>query len=282
MPHCGEGGAAKDRPVLGLALGGGAARGIAHIGVLQVLEEERIPIAVIAGTSVGALIGALYGAGVDLEWLARLAVNLKWDHLVDLTVPGLGFIRPDKMAHLVKLLTREKSFADLRVRFAAVAVDIETGEEVVITDGSLVDAVIASSSIPGIFVPRRVGGRLLVDGGLVNRVPVDVARRLGADVVIGVDVGTDPRRVKVRNILDVIFQAVDIMQNRIFEYRLSGADVLIHPDLGGMDPSNLDEAEFSLEAGRAAARVALPQIKRCLQQLQPPSGVRPTSQGRGA
>lgn len=255
----------KQRPKIGLALGGGAARGLAHIGVLQVFEAEGLPVDFLAGTSAGALIGGIYAAGTDLAWLERLAVTIKWDHLVELTVPRLGFFKTDRMYQLLRLLTKNKTFAELPLPFAAVAVDIERGEEVVLQEGPLAEAIMASCAIPGVFTPQRLGDRLLVDGGLLNRVPVDVVRKMGADFVIGVDVGTGPRIMPVKTILDVILQSVDIMQNRIFELRTNGADLMLKPEMPGISPSDLEAAPRTIEAGRQAARAVLPRLRELFQ-----------------
>lgn len=174
---------------IGLALGSGAARGLAHIGVLRVLEEERVPVAAIAGTSIGALIGALYAAGVTIAQMEEIARNVDWRdlaRLVDPVFPGAGLIDGKKVARFIAGILPVHSFEELRLPFAVTATDVETGEDLVIKQGNLLEAVRAAIAFPGIFTPVRFGDRFLVDGGLCNPVPVDVAWELGSDKVIGV------------------------------------------------------------------------------------------------
>ena len=174
---------------IGLALGSGAARGLAHIGVLKVLEEEGVPLAAIAGTSIGALIGALYAAGVPVAQMEEIARDVDWRDLARLVSPvffGAGLIDGKKVANFIAGLLPVHSFDELRIPFAVTATDVETGEDLFIKQGNLVEAVCAAIAFPGIFSPVRFGDRFLVDGGLCNPVPVDLARELGSDKVIGV------------------------------------------------------------------------------------------------
>lgn len=174
---------------IGLALGSGAARGLAHIGVLKVLEEARIPIAAIAGTSIGAMIGALYAAGVPLAQLEEIARNVDWRdlaRLVDPVLPAAGLIDGKKVTRFIDELLPVQRFEELRIPFAVTATDVESGEDLFIKQGDLLAAVRAAIAFPGIFTPVRFGERFLVDGGLCNPVPVDVVRELGCDKVIGV------------------------------------------------------------------------------------------------
>ena len=176
-------------PKIGLALGSGAARGLAHIGVLKVFIENRVPIAAIAGTSIGAMIGALYAAGVSVAQMEEIAEDVDWRdlaRLVDPIFPGAGLIDGKKVARFIAGILPVQSFDELQIPFAVTATDVETGEALIIKQGNLVEAVRAAISFPGIFTPVPFGGRFLVDGGLCNPVPVDVARELGGDKVIGV------------------------------------------------------------------------------------------------
>lgn len=179
------------RKKIGLALGGGAARGLAHIGVLEVLQKEGIPIDMVAGTSAGAIVGALYAQGKDVDQIKSLAQDFgsrKLAHFVDPYLPKSGFIRGKKIQGLLVSYIGGIRFSDMRIPFACVATDIETGEEVVIDQGSVSEAVRASISIPGIFAVARWKGRYLVDGGVVNPVPVNVLKRMGASFIIAVNV----------------------------------------------------------------------------------------------
>lgn len=191
----------KNGKKIGYALGGGGARGLAHIGVLKVLEENGIFPDVIAGTSIGALVGALYASGLTAAEIEQLALHVDWRRLApltDFTLSRSGFIRGRRIVSLLQSILGPQSFSELRLPFACVATDIITGEEVVLRHGPVVDAVRATISIPGILTPARIGGRHLVDGGLVNEVPVSTCRQMGADYVIGVNVIPEPARVALR------------------------------------------------------------------------------------
>jgi len=181
----------KKKKNLGLALGAGSARGLAHIGVLKVLAEANVPIKAIAGTSAGALVGGLFAAGVTAEELERVLVNEKYKILSKVFVPTFprgGLFDGRRVSEFVRLFTDDVQIEDLKIPFAAVATDFMTGEEVVIRQGSLAEAIRASTCLPGVFTPPRLSGRILCDGGLVNPVPVDVCRSLGADFVVAVNV----------------------------------------------------------------------------------------------
>lgn len=183
---------------IGLALGGGAARGLSHIGVLKVLEDNEIYPDVITGTSIGALIGALYAGGVGIRDIEQFALGLDFKRLAlltDITLPVSGLISGKRVISLIKSILGDLTFSQLKYDFACVATDIITGEQVVLREGSLVEAVRASISLPGIFTPVNITGRHLVDGGLVNEVPVSVCREIGAEYVIGVNVIPEPSKM---------------------------------------------------------------------------------------
>jgi len=253
---------------VGLALSAGAARGLAHIGVLQVFREHGIPVDVIAGTSAGAIVGSLYAAGTDLDTLANFAQELNWNKLVNITVPHLGLVSSEPMYQLMRLFTRDQAFENLSIPTAVVATDIQTGEGVVIKSGRIADGVRASFSIPGIFVPVELGGRLLVDGALVNRVPADVCRELGADIVIAVDVGLPPVGKKVKNLAHVILRTIEILDRENAKYRPIQADVVIKPELYNVTSTQLNRAAEIIEAGRAAAEAQLDEVISALRGVQ--------------
>ncbi len=181
--------ATPSRPKLGLALGSGAARGLAHIGVLKVLEEADIPVDIITGTSMGAFIGAMYAAGVPVTQMEQVALEIDWlsmARLLDPVVPTSGFSDGKKLVSFMAELLPARDFKDLRLPLAVTATDINTGEAIIIKQGDLLEALRASLAFPGIFSPVRFGQRFLVDGGLRNPIPTDVARNLGAEIIIGV------------------------------------------------------------------------------------------------
>lgn len=244
----------KGKALIGLAMGGGAARGLAHIGALSFFEEQGLPIDVVTGTSIGAIIGAVYAAGTDLNWLEKLAVSLDWDQLVDLTVPRMGFFKTEKLFQLIELLCKHKNIEELDILYRAVAVDIENGEEVVLGAGELAKAAVSSASIPGVFLPYEFQGRKLVDGGLRNRVPIKPAKDAGADVVIAVDVASPVLTMQPKSVVDIILQSIDIMQQEINMDKVSQADILIQPDLSGVSPFDLRSASYAISAGREAAQ----------------------------
>lgn len=256
-------------PTIGLALGAGSARGLAHLGVLKVFEEEEIKIDYLTGTSMGSVIGGFYATGIDLHRLESLATHLTWDHLTDITVPRKGLVAGNKVKEFFELLTQKKSFDDLNIPFAAVAADIEKGKEVVIKEGQLAEALRASMSIPGIYVPYELEGRLLVDGALLTRVPVSPAREMGADIVIGVEVSHNVSRAnKVNNIFDVIMNSIDIMQQEIAEYKNTGADLLLIPEVGDIPSMGLDQAQKCIDLGYQSAKEAIPKIRSLIEEWE--------------
>jgi NTE family protein len=207
----------RDRPLIGLVLSSGGARGAAHTGVLKVLEEHGVPIDIIVGTSMGAMVGGVYAAGVSIEkieeeWIKTDIIRVARNFLP--TFPLHGWSSGSSVYRMLQNLLGDARIEELPIKFAAVAADIETGEEVVIREGLLVDAIRASSSVPGLFVPAEREGRFLVDGGLVNPLPVDVARRLGADAVIAVDVGYYPRRIERRPGPGLTERAIKFIEER--------------------------------------------------------------------
>ncbi len=264
---------------VGLALGGGAARGIAHIGILEVLEREGIPRDLIADSSAGALVGALYAQGKKPAEIKEIALKLDWRkrlRLIDLALPNTGFIGGRRLKDLVKSITGDIDFKDLRVPLSCVATDILSGEEVVLSEGSVLEAVRASVSLPVIFTAVKREGRYLVDGGLVNQVPVSVARQMGADIVIAVNVlpHLEQRAAKLHRrkkdgqekkpgLFDVISQTINISPG-LLESSLGGADATIEPILpegSGSDFSLFDEY---IRCGQEQAEKTLPQIKKLL------------------
>lgn len=218
-------------PKVGLALGSGGARGFAHLGVIKVLKEAGIPIDLIAGSSMGALVACFYAAGIEMERLYKLSTAFKRKFYLDFTVPKMGFISGKRLKEFIKVFTHGKNIEELSIPVGVVATDLLTGEKVVFKKGPVANAVRASISIPGIFVPEKYNGRILVDGGVADRVPVSVAKEMGADIVIAVDVSMVKRNADISSIYDVIMQSIDIMQNEIVINREIASDFMIRPSV---------------------------------------------------
>ncbi len=254
------------KPTLGLALGGGAARGFAHIGVLKVLQEAEIQVDYLAGTSMGSLVGAFYASGMDIKMLERLVSAAGRRTWVDITVSKMGLISGEKVKQMIYLLTRRKTFAELKIPLAVVAADLYSGEKVVFTEGLVCEAVRASISIPGYFVPVEKDNLMLVDGAILDRVPAGVARNMGAEFVIAVDPGHFVQEGKINTMLDVITRSIDVMSKAITHYHMEEADVIISPDLSGIAPSHFEKAKEAIARGEQAAWKALPEIQAKLER----------------
>ncbi len=251
---------------VGIALGSGGARGLAHIGVLEVICEEGIPVDLVTGSSMGSVVGAIYACGGDLRMAGKLAAMLKERSYLDMVIPREGFIKGDKFQELIRIITKDMEFSQTRVPFACVAVDLENSELLMLNEGKIHEAVRASISIPGIFVPHRYKGRMLVDGGVVERVPVHCAREMGADLVIGVDVGYQGSvRAPAKNVIDILNYSIELMQWEVARARVSTADVMISPKVDHINPLSNAQAEECVELGRAAALEAMPQLKMLLE-----------------
>ena len=250
---------------IGLALGGGAFRGLAHIGVLQVMEEYGVPIHMIAGTSMGALVGGVYCSGMKMHLVERYVYTIEERDLIDMTIPRTGFIAGQRIELLIKTLTGNRSFQDLKIPFAAVAADVEKGQPVVLTEGKVYEAIRASISIPGVFKPVMRDGRMLVDGGIMARVPTDTVRDMGADFVISVDVGYHGGETKCDGIVSIMMQAFAVMEWHIIKERVNTSDINIVPALGHINMASIAQAEETIEIGRQAARAQIPGILQALQ-----------------
>ncbi|WP_227766734.1 patatin-like phospholipase family protein [Zhaonella formicivorans] len=254
-------------PVIGLALGAGAAKGLAHLGVLKVLVREKIPINLITGSSIGSVMGALYASGADLQILEKICCTLQQKQLIDLVVPRLGLIKGERIEALLKVLTKNLNFEQLKVPLYVVAVDIERREEVILERGSVAEAVRASISIPGIFQPKCLEGKLLVDGAVLNRVPVNLARQKGAQVVVAVDLkfgGETGKSKPVKNIFDVIFTSIELLENSNRQDYKQQADILLEPKVAHIGHADFHRAEECIALGEMEAEAALPKIRELL------------------
>jgi len=253
----------SEKVKIGLALGGGAARGLAHIGVLKVLEEEQIRIHCVAGTSAGSLIGSLFSAGFSWQKIKETARDIDWGDLVSPTWPTLGIVNPAKLERTLDRMLRGRGFEDLSIPFRAVAVDITNGEEVVLQSGSVARAVRASCSIPGIFEPTELEGRLLVDGGLLNDVPTDVVGDMGADRVIGVDLNADrivPKRPE--NLIEIFYRSLNILIYNSAQRARRAADVMVVPRLEGFSYHDLGALDELIARGERAMRDQIAAVKK--------------------
>ncbi len=254
-------------PRVGLALGGGGARGFAEIGVLRVLEQEKIPIHLVVGTSVGSLVGALYadsGRVLDAEFHA---LDVQEEDLFDVRALAIfsgGFVKGERLRRFVNAHVKARNIEDMAVPYAAVATDLRTGAPVVFSRGPVAEAVHASCAIPGVFVPVQVGEVTLVDGGVVEPVPVAVARRLGADVVIAVAIPAAIPPTAPRSPLGIAYHAVAIMAAEIGRLKARDADVVIEPRVGDVAYNDFSQKKRLIEAGEDAARAALPAIRAAL------------------
>ncbi len=251
------------KPRIGLALGGGAARGIAHIGVLNVIDEMGIPVNTIAGTSVGSIIGALYAGGMAPEEIYRFSEDIEWTKLLQLSFSGLGLAKTERLEELVEEILGDRLIESLSVPFAAIAVDIGSLEEVVFTSGPVARAVRASSSIPAIFEPIMEDDRALVDGGVVNNLPTEVARSLGADTVIAVDLNAGiNNREKPKNLFDISYRSFSALMWNTSRSGREAADILIEPKIDHIPYHDLGKAEELFTAGKEAARTALKSLQK--------------------
>ena len=248
-----------------LALGGGFARGFAHLGVLQVFEEHHIPISHIAGTSVGSILGAAYASGAPLARIMATCRTLRFRDIARWRMSRLGLASNHRLTDLIDRVFEVRTFEELKIPMAVVATDLESGEPVTFMEGDLVDPIRASCAFPGIFEPVEIGTRWLADGGLVAPVPSRAARSLGASTVIGVSVGVPERqRGAPSNIFQVVSRAVCAAQKHQLELWEPYADLVLRPDVRSLAWDDFHRADEAIEAGATAARNALPRIEKLL------------------
>ncbi len=257
------------RKKVALALGGGVARGLAHIGVVRALLELGIPIDAVAGTSSGSVVGAMVAAALSPDQIEAVAKSARWTDIVKPVIPRLGLLDATRLEGLLVKILGNRRIEDLALPYACVAVDIVTGEEVILRSGSLAPAVRASCSMPGFFTPIEIGGRLLVDGGVLDNVPVDVARSLGADFVIAVDVsGNIAATPFYRNIFGVLLRSYELMLQAKRAEEVVGADVLIRPRVEKLGPVNLEAADAYIKAGWEATMAQRGRLLDLLEQIE--------------
>ena len=252
------------RPVkLGLALGGGAARGFAHVGVIAVLEEAGLRPQLVVGTSAGSLVAALYASGKSSAQLQQTALNMQEVAITDWMLPlvGRGIFRGEALARHVNDLVAGRLIENMVIPLGIVATDLGNGQPVLFQRGDTGTAVRASSAVPAVFVPVKINNRDYVDGGLVSPVPVSFARQMGADVVLAVDISAPPEGNAADGSLQILLQTFAIMGKTINQYELQGADVVVKPAQLGLTSADFSARQRAMDAGRAAMLAALPALK---------------------
>jgi NTE family protein len=253
---------------IAVVLGAGSSKGFAHIGVLKILESNKIPIHMIVGTSVGSVVGCLYAYGYDAFELQKLSFSIEKSDIVDLVLPENGFIKGEKLEEWVNKTLNYTPIEKLKIPFYAVAADIQSGQEVAFGKGNTGRMVRASCSIPGVFRPVKMGERMYVDGGIVSPVAVAVAKQFGADIVIAVDISTSMERPQPENTIETILQSFNIMYSKLASVQLSQADVVIKPKVGHIGSADFSKRHEAVLEGEKAALEALPQVMQIINQLR--------------
>ena len=251
----------KAKPKIALALGGGAAKGFAHIGVIKALETQGIAPDIIVGTSAGSVVGSLYAAGNDAFALQKIAMKLEESSLTDWAIFDRGFLKGEALEKFINQQVGNKPIEKLHRRFAAVATDLASGTPMVFGSGNVGQAVRASSSVPAVFTPVVIRGREYVDGGLTSPIPVKIARQMGADIVIAVDISAKPSGKRNQGSIDMLLDTIAIMGAALGGYELKEADVVIRPDINGLASANFQQRNDAILRGEQAGFAAIPKIK---------------------
>ena len=252
------------RPLkIGLALGGGAARGFAHVGVIAVLEEAGLKPQLVVGTSAGSLVAAIYASGKTSAQLQQTALGMEEVAITDWMLPiiGKGMFRGEALGRYVNQLVGGRLIENMAIPLGIVATDLNSGQGVLFRRGDTGTAVRASSAVPAVFVPVRISGREYVDGGLVSPVPVHFARQMGADVVVAVDISSPPESNPAGDTLQILLQTFAIMGKSINQYEIKEADVVVRPSLTGLKSADFSARQRAIDAGRAAMLAALPALR---------------------
>lgn len=260
--------AAPRKLTIGLALGGGAAKGFAHIGVIKMLEASGIRPDVVAGTSAGSVVGALYAAGMDPFQLQEQAFALDEASIRDVRLFSGGLVQGQKLEDYINARVNHRSIQQLARPFAAVATQLETGQRAVFIRGNTGQAVRASSSVPGVFEPVEIGGRHYVDGGVVSPVPVDAARQLGANFVIAVDISASPSGSNPLGMVNIVGQSITIMGRQLGQQELARADVVIRPNITGIGATDFQQKNQAILEGERATLAAIPAIRAAIAARQ--------------
>ena len=259
----------KRAPRIGLALGGGAAKGFAHVGVIAVLEEAGLRPDYVVGTSAGSLVAALYASGKSSAELQKTAMSMEEAAITDWMLPlvGRGVFRGDALGRFVNESVGGRLIEDMRIPLGVVATDLGSGQAVLFQRGDTGTAVRASSAVPAVFVPVKINGRDYVDGGLVAPVPVRYARQMGAELVIAVDISTAPEDSPTKDTLQILLQTFSIMGKSINQHELRDADIVVRPSLVGLKSADFSARQRAIDAGRAAMLAALPALRARLQTV---------------
>ncbi|MCX5717296.1 MAG: patatin-like phospholipase family protein [Nitrospirae bacterium] len=253
---------------IAVVLGAGASKGFAHIGVLKVLESNKIPVHMIIGTSAGSFVGSLYAYGYNAFELQKLSFSIEKGDVADITIPDNGFIKGEKLESYINRILKNTPMEKLKIPFYAVATDIQSGKEIVFGTGNTGTAVRASCSIPGIFRPVNISGKMYVDGGVVSPVAVDAAKRLGADVIIAVDISGDIDSTQPTGTIETILQSINIMYSKLASIQLSKADIVIKPKVGYIGSADFSKRHEAVLEGEKAAIEALPKIQEIVDKLK--------------
>jgi NTE family protein len=253
---------------IGIALGGGAAKGFAHIGVIKMLEANGLQPEFISGTSAGSVVGAMYASGMTSFQMQQKAMTLDESSIRDVSLFSGGVIKGQKLQDYVNVLVNQKTIERMKKPFAVVATQLETGQRTVFRRGNTGQAVRASSSIPGVFEPVAIGRHHYVDGGIVSPVPVDAARELGADLVIAVDISSKANGKNPEGMLGIVNQSITIMGQKLGTQELARADVVIRPLVSEIGPADFEQRHQAILEGEKAALAALPQIRARIAQIQ--------------
>lgn len=253
---------------IALVLGAGAARGFGHIGVLKVLEANGVPVHMIVGTSAGSFVGSLSAYGFNAFQLQKMALDLQKGDVIDLAIPDNGFVKGELLEAYVNRMVRNTAIDKMRTPFYAVTTNVRTGEEVLFGSGNAGMAVRASCAIPGVFRPVAIANTAYIDGGVVSPVAVDAARRMGATVVIAVDISSDLDSTVPKGTVDTILQSINIMYAKISAAQLQRADVVIRPRVGHIGSGEFEKRHEAILEGERAAIEVMPRIREMLSQLR--------------
>jgi len=251
-----------------LVLGAGASRGFAHIGVLKILESNGVPVHMIVGTSAGSFVGSLYACGFNAYQLQKMALSIEQSDIVDMTIPDNGFIKGEKLENYVNSVMKNTPIEKLKIPFYAVATCLPGGQEVVFGQGNTGKAVRASCSIPGVFMPSMINGKMYVDGGVVSPVAVDAARKYGADIVIAVDIASDRDTIAPEGTIATILQSVNIMYSKLSAIQTAKADIVIRPKVGYIGSAEFEKRHEAIMEGEKATLALLPEILKVTRNLR--------------